>query len=288
MPELSASGPNAEQITYWNEQAGPQWVALQALLDGQLGVFGERVMARAELRPGLRVLDIGCGCGETSLELARRVAPGGTVVGVDVSAPMLEQAVKRARAAGVAARFELADAQAHAFAPASFDLLFSRFGVMFFADPVAAFTNLARALRPGGRLAFVCWQSLRENPWAGLPVEVALRYLPPPPPPAPGAPGPFAFADPDYLRGILQRAGFTAIELEPLRLTLALGGGVGLDETVEFVLVIGPVSSLIRDANDPAATPRIAAGLREALAPYVTAEGVRMESACWIATASRP
>src|SRR5262249_38336345 len=149
------------------------------------------------------VLDVGCGCGDSTVDLARRVAPDGTVVGMDISAVMLERARQTAREQGVNARFEHADAQTHAFAPASFDVLFSRFGVMFFADPTAAFANLRSALRPGGKLAFVCWQSLAENPWMLVPLGAAFQIIPPPPMPAPDAPGPFAFADQSRVRSIL-------------------------------------------------------------------------------------
>ena len=282
---LPLEGPNSEQITYWNQQAGPTWVAVQSLIDQQIRPLGHLAMERAELRAGARVLDVGCGCGDTSIELAGRVAPGGEVLGVDISAPMLTRAGQQARAAGVAARFELADAQTSAFEADRFDVLFSRFGVMFFAEPAVAFANLRRALRGGGRLAFVCWQNMRENPWMVVPMNAALPLLPPQPPPVPGAPGPFAFADPDYLRDILVRAGFADIELESVRMPLSVGGGQDLDATVDFVLRMGPTARALREADDPELLPDVAAAVREALAPYQTAEGVRMDSASWIVTA---
>jgi SAM-dependent methyltransferase len=242
-------------------------------------------MDRAALRAGEDVLDVGCGCGETTVELARRVAPGGTVLGVDVSAVMLERARQTARERGAAARFQLADAQTHAFAPASVDVVFSRFGVMFFVDPAAAFANLRRALRPQGRLAFVCWQSLADNPWMLVPLGAALQIVPPPPLPAPDAPGPFAFADPARVRGILERAGFRDVQLDAVQAELTVGGGAGLDETVDFLLQMGPTSALLRDSTDPGLQPRLAAAVREALRPYQTPQGVRMGSASWIVSA---
>lgn len=282
---LPLEGPNADQITYWNQQAGPTWVAVQSLIDQQIRPLGLVAMERAELRPGARVLDVGCGCGDTTIEVARRVAPDGEVLGVDISAPMLTRAGQQARAAGVAARFELADAQTTRFEEGRFDTLFSRFGVMFFADPAAAFANLHRALRAGGRLAFACWQGMADNPWMVVPMAAALPLLPPQPPPVPRAPGPFAFAEADYVRDLLTQAGFADVALESVRTTLTIGGGQDLDATVDFVLRMGPTARALRDADDPELVPEVAAAVREALAPYATADGVRMDSASWIVTA---
>src|SRR5262249_40712661 len=176
----------------------------------------------------------GCGCGDTTVELSKGVAPGGSATGVDISAPMLERARALAEAQRAAARFELADAQTHAFPPASADVVFSRFGIMFFADPTAAFANLRRALTPSGRLAFVCWQALPENAWMAVPMLAALQHLPPPPLPGPEAPGPFSFADPARVRRILEGAGFRSVQLEDVRETLTVGGGAGPADTAEF------------------------------------------------------
>jgi SAM-dependent methyltransferase len=283
---LPLEGPNAEQITYWNQQAGPTWVAVQALIDQQIRPLGRLAMERAGLRAGLRVLDVGCGCGDTTIELATRVAPGGEALGVDISAPMLTRAAQQARAAKVAnTRFELADAQTSELPEGHFDVLFSRFGVMFFADPVVAFTNLRQALRAGGQLAFVCWQSMMDNPWMAVPMMAALQHLPLPPIPAPGAPGPFAFADPDRVRAILAEAGFADVALESVRTTLSVGGGNDLDTTVDFVLRMGPTARALREADDPGLQPLVAASVREALGPYQTDAGVMMDSASWIVTA---
>jgi len=288
MAPLEASGPNAEQIRYWNDTAGAKWTAFQQVLDEQLGALGRRAMDEAGVAPGERAIDVGCGCGDTTIELGRRVGPEGTVVGIDLSAPMLERAVTQARAAQVAnVRFENADAQTHRFPPGQYDLVFSRFGVMFFADPAVAFTNLRAAVRAGGRIGFVCWQALRENPWLALPLGVAARYIPLPPPPAPGTPGPFSFADTDRVRGILAQSGFAEITFADLRETLTVGGGGALDQTVAFLLQgVGPASAALREA-DPAVRSKVAAAVREALAPFHTAAGVRLASAAWIVTARR-
>jgi SAM-dependent methyltransferase len=285
MTTLESSGPNAEQIDYWNQQGGPKWVELHALIDAQIEPLGLMAMDRSEISPGDRVLDVGCGCGATSLELARRVGPDGHVMGVDISQPMLERARGAAAQAGLGnVRFAQSDAQTGSLDATSFDVLFSRFGVMFFADPVAAFANLRAALRAGARLSFVCWQAIQENPWMVVPMGAVLQHIPPPPVPAPHAPGPFAFADPDRVSGILTEAGFDDVRLESIRETLTVGGSGGLDEAVDFLLQIGPTGRILRD-SDPALTPKVAASVRQALEPYHGDEGLRMPSAAWIVTA---
>jgi SAM-dependent methyltransferase len=234
------------------------------------------------LTPGTAVLDVGCGCGDTTIEIARRVAPG-DVLGIDISAPMLTRAAQQAQVAGVAARFELADAQTYTFEPARFDVLFSRFGVMFFVDPGTAFTNLRAALRPGGRLGFACWQALPDNPWMAVPMMAAAQHVTLPQPPAPGAPGPFAFADPDRVRAILEGAGFRDVRLADHRTTLTVGGAGPLDRAVDFLLQMGPTAALLRGADDTLRA-RVAGAVREALAPHHTPEGVRMSAAAWLVT----
>jgi SAM-dependent methyltransferase len=284
---IEATGPNAEMITYWNEQTGEKWVALEAALDAQIEPLGLAAMERAGVEPGERVVDVGCGCGQSLLQLAERVGREGAVTGVDVSGPMLERARRRVREAGHAhVQIHHADAQTFAFAPGSSDLVFSRFGVMFFADPPAAFANLRRALASKGRVGFVCWQGLDRNPWMRIPLMAAAAHVQFPPPPPPGAPGPFAFADPERVRGILERAGFRDVALEPHAQELTVGGGgADLDRAVEFVLQMGPTGAALRQSPD-ADLARVRAAVREALAPYQTPRGVVMDSAAWLVTAS--
>ncbi|MBM4269590.1 MAG: class I SAM-dependent methyltransferase [Deltaproteobacteria bacterium] len=188
-PERAGGGTppegNAEQVQYWNESAGPRWAAGQEALDERLAPFGTAAMDRGRIAAGEHVLDVGCGCGATTIEIARRVGTNGSAVVADISRPMLE--VARRRAPEIP--FLEADAQTFGFAPSSFDVVFSRFGVMFFADPRAAFANLRKALRPSGRLAFICWQALQKNPWLSLSLGVAARHVALQPPPAPDAPG---------------------------------------------------------------------------------------------------
>jgi len=275
---------NAEQVQYWTETAGPKWVRYEALLDRQLGPLGLAAMEHARIAPGERVLDVGCGCGDSAVTLGRRVGPSGSVLGVDISPVMLERA--RQRAADLThVRFAHADAQTHAFERGTFDVLFSRFGVMFFADPTAAFANLRTALRPGGRLGFVCWQSLPQNAWIAVPLMAAAQHITLPAPPAPGVPGPFSLADAGRIRAILDGAGFADVSCASDERSLVVGGGGSLDDAVDFLLEgIGPTSAALREAG-PAARPKVAAAVREALRPHATAEGVRLPAAAWIVTA---
>ncbi|WP_437998707.1 methyltransferase domain-containing protein [Sorangium sp. So ce185] len=283
---ITVSGPNADQIQYWNEVGGPKWVALHDVISAQIRPLGALAMDRARIAAGERVLDVGCGIGDTTLELGRRVGPSGAVLGVDVSAPMLDRARAAAQAAGAAnVAFENADAQTAAL-PGPFDVLYSRFGVMFFADPAAAFANLRKALRRGARLAFVCWRPLQENPWLLVPTLTVGRHLPLPQP-DPHAPGPFALADAARVVDVLSRAGFVRVHCEPIDQELSVAGGRSLDETVDFLLKMGPASAALREANaTPELVERVRADLREAIAPHAGPEGVRMGSAVWVVTAA--
>lgn len=290
---LPATGPNAEQIDFWNRTAGARWVAMQAAIDATLAPLGLAAMERARVRSGERALDVGCGCGHTSLQLGERVGAGGRVLGVDLSAAMLERARLRAREAGTShVRFEIADAQHRRF-ETRFDLVYSRLGVMFFADPTAAFANLGRALRPDGRIAFVCWQPLARNPWLGVPLAAAARHLPLPEPPAPGAPGPFSLSDPVRLCDLLHDAGYARIAVEPLEGRLLLGGGESLDTSVDFALRVGPTARALLQASEsqPDLGAPVTRAVREALAPHFVETpdrvGVELDYAAWIVTAER-
>jgi len=287
MTPLEYIGPNAEQIQYWNETSGPKWVAFHELIDAQILALGQRAMERARIAQGEHVLDVGCGCGSTTLELARRVGPTGSATGVDISSVMLEQARRAATQAGLKnAVFENADAQTHAFTPSRFDLVFSRFGVMFFAHPDVAFANLLKALRPGGRLAFITWQAVHLNPWMAVPMMAAAQHIQIPVPANPHAPGPFAFADTERVRGILAAAGFTDLGFEELQDTVTVAGGSDIDRTVQFLLQMGPTGAAVRAAA-AGALEAVTTAIREALQPYMTADGVRMEAAAWIVTGRR-
>lgn len=281
---MTDTAANADQIAYWNDVHGKTWTEMADLLDQELVDLGRAAMTALDPKPGEWIVDVGCGCGQTSLALAHRVGPEGSVTGVDISQPMLEDARRRADAAGVSqAEFVQADAQTYAFEPGSLDGAFSRFGVMFFADPPAAFANIRRALKPGGRLAFVCWRTFPENAWMVVPMAAALRHLPPPTPPEPGAPGPFAFADPERVRGILGEAGFSDIAVEPLNLPL---GGFVVEDSLKLALRIGPLASALRE--NPDAAPKAVDDIRAALAERAVDGRVWLDGAVWIVTARNP
>jgi SAM-dependent methyltransferase len=284
LDQTSTASPNADQIAYWNARAGNTWASMQKRLDAQIGSIGLKAMDALALQESERVIDIGCGCGTTSFEIARRVGASGRVTAVDISRPMLEVARRDAEQNRVHnITFLEADAQAYSFQSASSDALYSRFGVMFFIDPVAAFKNLLAALKPkSGRLAFVCWRPLKENPWMGIPVKAAMQHLPPQEPPDPLAPGPFAFADAERVKRILGEAGFSEIAAKPHDQKVQLGP---LDNAVEHCTRVGPLSRLLLEY--PAAVAPVAETLRKTLAEYISGGVVQMDSAVWIVTARR-
>ncbi len=274
---------NDDQIEYWNGEAGDRWVAHADALDAMLEPFLPAILTAAGLQPGERVLDIGCGAGALSLRAAKAVGADGLVQGVDVSRPLVALATQRADAAGAAARFEVADASSWT-ADAPFDVLISRFGVMFFEDPVAAFGTLRAAMNPGGRLVFACWRPMMENDWARAPLMAALPALQSPPtPPPPEAPGPFAFGDRVRVEDILDAAGWTDLIVEPW------DGGVDLPgrnaaEAARFMLELGPIGRLLAEegVEPEPVIERLTALFAEKAAP---GGGVRLDGAAWIVRA---
>ena len=266
---------NTEQSEYWNTGAGEAWIRQQDRMDVQLAPLGGAAMAALGVKRGERVLDVGCGAGTTTAALAQL---GARATGTDISAPLLA----RARERYPDCEFVLADAQTHAFA--GFDAVFSRFGVMFFDDPVAAFANLARAVAPAGRIAFVCWRPLRDNPLFTAPLAAAFAAgIPIPAPTEPDAPGPFAFADRDRVARILGDAGWRDVTITPCDLAI---GGNPLADAVELALEIGPLGRLLRE--HPQSRDRAVDAVREELARHVTDGKVMMTSATWIVTARQP
>jgi len=240
------------QADYWRGQPGQVWAERQVKMDEELGSLGRLALDRLAPAPGESMVDIGCGGASTTLELARRVGPEGRVVGIDFSTPQLEVARRRARELGLAqVSFLDADAETAVVPGAPFDGAFSRFGVMFFADPVAAFANIGRAMAAGGRLAFVCWQGAEANPWftlAGRALSGLAGFELPPPPP-PDGPGPLAFADPDRVRTILVSAGWDQVSVDGHTDELVIPPA-DLDETIRFRLGMGPVGAALAEAPE--------------------------------------
>ncbi len=276
---------NEQQIGLWNDAMGKTWAMLHERLDRQLDPIGRAAMAKAGFRAGEVVLDAGCGCGETTLEIAGKVGSG-QVIGLDVSAMLLDMAREAAATKGIGnVRFEQGDGQVWT-SPVPADVLFSRFGVMFFEDPDAAFANLRRSLKSGGRLAFACWRQPKENLWLALPMQSTVHLLPPLPPGDPNAPGPFAFADRNRLIGIIEGAGFVDVAIEPFDLRT---GGDSLEDSVFVALRMGQLGSALREIGAPDELKRkVEATLREALAPYVEDGVVKLPAAAWIVSGRNP
>jgi len=272
-----------DQIEYWNGESGRRWVHHQETLDRSLEPLGLLAMDALNPQPGEIGIDIGCGTGATSLALATRVGTSGSVTGADISRPMLEHA--RTRAAGVTnLTFVEADASAHPFAPPA-DFIFSRFGVMFFPDTGKAFRNLFAALKPGGRLAFVCWQEPKHNPFMTVAGRAAAEIVPPAGPPDFEAPGPFRFGDPEKALAPLRAAGFQDAAAVPH--TQMMTSAPDLDGAALFALEAGPASALIKDAA-PSQIARMALAIRKAYEPYLTPNGVQLQGAVWRVTARKP
>lgn len=278
---------NAAQQEYWNTVAGPRWVGLGGFVERRVQAVNDLLLARSAVVQGERVLEIGCGTGAATVPFAEAVGERGRVVGIDISEPMLAGARKRITESGLHNITLLqADAQTHRFEPDSFDLITSRFGVMFFADPVAAFSNLLPAARPGGRLCFACWAALEDNRHWLIPYDVALRHLGPPASKPPHAPGPMAFSDPDYVRSFLGAAGFNAVEIH--RETPDIVGSTP-EEEAEHACIMGPSGRLI-DEKQPneAVRETIQREMTEAFAAHVRDGEMLLPSTVFLVTAGRP
>lgn len=274
---------NADQIAYWNGPGGQRWSDRQAAQDLLLAPVSEILIDLIAAKPGEHVLDVGCGCGGLSIGLAGQVAPDGSVLGIDISAPMLVRA-REAAPADAPLAFVLADATVHPFEPASFDLLVSRFGVMFFADPAASFTNLRSALKPSGRVVFACWREPKQNPWMMAPLQAVYRHVPKLPPQEPDDPGPFAFASEERVTRILREAGFKDVVLEPRELSLDIAIGKGIDAAVQSALEIGPASRAL-EGRPPDVREVARQSVREMLTPYQRGDHVALPGAVWLVTA---
>lgn len=273
---------HAEQLAFWNGPAVNRWITKQEQMDTSLAPVADAAIKLAAVRPGERVLDIGCGSGATSIALAGLTGKNGHVTGVDISAQMIELARRRSGKIGNL-DYALADAASETFA-SPFDLMFSRFGVMFFGDPVAAFANLRRALKPGGRLVFASWRPLNENPWMLVPLRAVLPLVPPQPRPGPNDPGPFAFGDMNRVRQILTAAGFA--ELRETRFDFDMLLGESLEEATEQATSMGAASRALKEQPD-AVVASARKSIRAALAPHSASGRVNLPGAVWLVESSR-
>jgi SAM-dependent methyltransferase len=274
---------NMEMVEYWNGRPSGVWVSEAQRLDTMLAPFGRQLLAAAQLQSGEHVLDVGRGTGAVSLDAARLVGTNGHVTGLDLSAPMLALARRRAEDQRIDVDFVEGDAQTTAF-DQPFDVIVSRFGVMFFDNPDAAFANLARAVRPGGRFSFVCWQELFANEWIAVPASAMVAHVGLPELPEPGAPGPFSLADPVRTRSILEAAGWSDVTLDEHKDPTCMGSDP--DDVVGFMLSDEMGRRLI-EGKDPKAVKAATQATVEALRPFVTSEGVVLGSAYWLVTACK-
>ena len=274
---------NADQIAFWDGPGGAVWTQRQDTQDRVLAPVNAVALAAARVSAGERVIDIGCGCGDTSIALVGQVGPSGHVLGLDVSNQMLERARERAPQ-GAPVEFVRADATVYPFEAGQNDLLFSRFGVMFFADPAISFANMRKGLKSGGRVVFACWREPKSNPWAMVPLHAVYKHVPRLPDMGPEDPGPFAFAREERVRRILTAAGFSAIHMQPHDLVFDVAVGRGMDAAVQSSLDIGPAMRALQDQPDAIKTAAIGS-IREALAPFVNGQSVELAAAIWIVTA---
>lgn len=274
---------NAEMARYWSEDCGPNWVRDEVVYELMLAPFNEVLVGAVEPLAGKRVLEVGCGFGSTALALA---AGGAKVHGVDISPPMIDRARERAVAAKADATFAVADAQ-EAELGGPYDAIASRFGVMFFAEPERAFANFARAVRPGGQLAFVCWQTLDRNPWMGSATEVIRSLLADPPPPGSPTAGPFAFGDRAHVEGILTNSGWSDVTISPVETSVHMGGNGGVAGAVDQMLGSSAVKALLA-MGDASLRERAAELLARRLAAHVDRGVVRFAASAWLVQARSP
>ncbi|KAB2670004.1 SAM-dependent methyltransferase [Ochrobactrum sp. RC6B] len=284
------TGKIASQIADWKGQGGERWVAYQARLDAMMAAFGQAAIEAAAPVAGERVLDIGCGAGASCLDLANCVGAGGYVLGVDISEPLIERA-RTLAPQDAPTIFQVADASSDVLPESAFDILFSRFGMMFFDDPAAAFTHMRGALRPGGRVTFVCWRSMAENDWVRLPLGAIKDIIPKMTPPGPETPGPFSFGDQRRVARILAAAGFIDVSIAPFDAAIPFGKGetrdAALDDAVNMTLDVGPLARALADQPDDIRA-RASAAVRIAFASCPGERSVMINGATWIVTARNP
>ena len=279
---------NAQQAAYWTEIGGVQWVNEQQLFDHMLAPFGVESQRVLAARPGEHVLDVGCGTATTTLAIASAVGPTGSVVGCDISPTMIDAARARIKDTPQVS-LAIADVQTADLVQADpFDAVYSRFGVMFFADPVTAFANIGAAVRPGGRIVFVCWQHEDLNEWMALPARIMRTFTPDPVLPPADAPGPFAFHDPARIHQILTDAGWLDIAATPFTAPVVLGAGLGVDAALQQLMGSRAAQGL-REQVDEETYDRARLAVRDAIAERADPAGVvSFTGSVWVVTARRP
>jgi SAM-dependent methyltransferase len=277
---------NEDQRARWNGIDGEYWTSNQDRLDRTLAPVTEPLLTFAAARAGSTVIDVGCGCGATTIEIARAVGPSGRVLGIDVSSPMLALAAERLLPFANTTCL-VGDASALPLSDLGADLIVSRFGVMFFGDPVAAFANLQTGLATGGRLRFACWRSINENPWLQIPLHAVYEHAPRLPKPDPEEPGPFSFGDTARVTRILTAAGFTAPSFTPLNIQMDIAAGGTLEDAVIQSSAMGPAKRALADQSDHIRAAAIES-IRHALTPYASTAGVKLPGAVWLVAADRP
>jgi ubiquinone/menaquinone biosynthesis C-methylase UbiE len=269
-----------EQAEFWNGRGGQGWLAAYSRIDRSLAPFSEVLLKAAAARPGEHVIDIGCGTGRTTAVLAKAVGASGHVLAIDISEPLIE-AARSHRVDN--ATFVLGDAATHPFQHRHYDMVFSRFGVMFFGDPERAFGSFAQALKPGGRLAFICWRAVQENPWGLATVRAAAPFLPPIPRPGPEDPGQYSFGDRSRVERILKAGGFRDASFEVVDRPVWMGATVS--DIVEGSPRFGPLAAAFAEAA-PEAAEKAKQAIADALQPHQGPDGVVMPGSCWLVRAS--
>jgi len=277
---------NIKQRQFWSGAGGDVWVNKQREMDIMLNPLGDRVIERLDLKSDSKIIDIGCGCGATTLEIAKKIIQG-EILGVDISEPMLDKATETAKEMSLSnIAFEVKDVQMDVMPQNYFDIAFSRFGVMFFEDPFEAFKNIHSSLKEDGLLSFVCWQNASLNPWQSLSIQVIKEFLDLPAP-APKSPGPFAFEDKTYLEDILRESGFKGLEILDNREDIIMFSGKSIREACEDYLTINPVVTEMLKNSKPELTEEILEALVIKFSNFHQNDGLLFPSATWIVSAKK-
>ena len=277
---------NIKQRQFWSGAGGDVWVNKQREMDIMLNPLGDRVIERLDLKSDAKIIDIGCGCGATTLEIAKKITQG-EILGVDISEPMLDKATETAKEMSLSnISFEVKDVQVDVMPQNYFDIAFSRFGVMFFEDPFEAFKNIHSSLKEDGLLSFVCWQNASLNPWQSLSIQVIKEFLDLPAP-APKSPGPFAFEDKTYLEDILRESGFKGLEILDNQEDIVMFSGKSIREACEDYLTINPVVTEMLKNSKPQLTEEILEALVIKFSNFHQNDGLLFPSATWIVTAKK-